>query len=113
MACGGSSTAATTRPASRSSTARRSTWARAPGSCAFAAMSTRAPRKMVAARNGPPLVVGLGKDEYFVASDIPAILHHTRDVFFLDDLEMAVVTEGGVVITDHAGRSVAKQVQRI
>jgi glucosamine--fructose-6-phosphate aminotransferase (isomerizing) len=83
------------------------------GSYAFAAISARDSRTIVAARNGPPLVIGLGKDEYFVASDIPAILHHTRDVFFLDDREMAVVTERGVVITDQAGRSVSKQVQRI
>jgi glucosamine--fructose-6-phosphate aminotransferase (isomerizing) len=83
------------------------------GAYAIAVIDERDPEIVVGARKGSPLVVGLGQGEFFLASDIPAILHRTRDVLFLDDDEMAILSDVGVRITDLKGNEKTREITRV
>ena len=83
------------------------------GIFALSIINADEPDLVIAVRQGPPVVIGLGDREFFVASDIPPILQHTRDVFFLGDGEIAILTRDSVRVTDFNGNSVQPAVQRI
>jgi glucosamine--fructose-6-phosphate aminotransferase (isomerizing) len=83
------------------------------GAYAMVAMSRREPRKIVAVRKISPLVVGLGDGETFLASDIPAVLHHTRDFMIIEDDEIVIVTEDGATVETIAGEPVDRDVVHI
>ncbi len=83
------------------------------GAFAIGVLSAHEPDKMVAARMGPPIVLGLGDGEFFLASDVPGILHHTRTIYFLADNEVATLTTSGIALTDFHGNPRTMTPQRI
>jgi glutamine---fructose-6-phosphate transaminase (isomerizing) len=86
---------------------------RVEGTYGIAVISSRDKDKIVAARKGSPLLIGVGKDEWFVASDVSAILAHTRDVVYLEDGDVAVLTRTGYRVIDHSQTAVAKVISKI
>jgi glucosamine--fructose-6-phosphate aminotransferase (isomerizing) len=83
------------------------------GAFAIGVLSAHSPDTLVAARMGPPAVLGIGDGEYFLASDVPGILHHTRDIYFLQDNEVATLTPQGITLTDFDGQPKTLHPQRI
>ena len=83
------------------------------GAYALAVLSAREPDRLVAVRLHSPLIIGIGEGEHFIGSDIPAILEHTRDVYILDDGEMAVLTREGVSLMTLEGNFIKKEPYRV
>ncbi len=80
------------------------------GSYAFAVISRREPDKIICVRKENPLIVGIGNGENFIASDIPAILNHTRRIYLLNENELAVIEKDRISFFDESGKEVGKEV---
>jgi glucosamine--fructose-6-phosphate aminotransferase (isomerizing) len=83
------------------------------GSYALGIISSKEPDKLVAVRKESPLIVGLGKGENFIASDIPAVLNHTRDIYLLENNELAVLTKDGIKLLSKDGKEIKKDIYHV
>ncbi|MDV3426559.1 MAG: glutamine--fructose-6-phosphate transaminase (isomerizing) [Bacillota bacterium] len=83
------------------------------GSYAIGVVSKMEPDKLVAVRKDSPLIVGIGKGESFIASDIPAILNHTRDIYLLNDKEFVLLTKDGVQLFSEYGEKIEKEIYHV
>ena len=83
------------------------------GSFAIGVIANNEPDKIIAVRKDSPLIVGLGEDESFIASDIPAVLNHTRDVYLLEDKEFVILTKDGVELRTEDGEKIEKEVYHV
>lgn len=83
------------------------------GSFAIAVISKREPGKLIGARSGSPLIVGIGKNENFLASDAPAILEYTKDIIFLEENEIAVLNKNSFKVVDLSGNEIIKNPVRL
>ena len=83
------------------------------GTYGIAVVSSLDPDKIVAARKGSPLLIGLGNGEYYVASDVSAILAHTREVVYLDDGDVAVLTRDGYTVLNQRAQALERRVSKI
>lgn len=83
------------------------------GSYAIGVISKDEPDKIVAVRKDSPLIVGIGEEEFFIASDIPAVLNHTRDIYLLEDKEFVILDKSGVIIKSEDGDNIDKEIYHV
>lgn len=83
------------------------------GSYAIGVISIKEPGKLIAVRKDSPLIVGLGKNEYFIASDIPAVLNHTREVYLLEDKEFVIIEDKGITLVNEDKEVINKEIYHV